>query len=103
MSQSGRSQLVESALRNLFGEEPGERAQTSAPAADAQTKTGLLPRQQIRSMIHRKIIAAPTRFEETQLQPASLDLRLGQRAYRIRASFLPGQCRAVAENLAELS
>jgi len=34
-----------------------------------------------------------------QIQPASLDLRLGSRAYRVRASFLPGPARSVRDQL----
>src|SRR5918994_3291675 len=34
-----------------------------------------------------------------QIQPASLDLRLGPRAYRVRASFLPGPARSVRDQL----
>ena len=42
-------------------------------------------------------------FVESQIQPASLDLRLGARAYRVRASFLPGHPGAtVAERIEEL-
>jgi dCTP deaminase len=37
-----------------------------------------------------------------QVQPASLDLRLGPRAFRVRASFLPGPGIAVADKLADL-
>src|SRR5918996_3979920 len=37
-----------------------------------------------------------------QIQPASLDLRLGEVAYRVRASFLPGPCTTVAERIDEL-
>lgn len=36
-----------------------------------------------------------------QVQPASLDLRLGHVAYRVRASYLPGRGRGVTERLAE--
>ena len=36
-----------------------------------------------------------------QVQPASLDLRLGSVAYRVRASFLAGQGRTVADRIAE--
>jgi dCTP deaminase len=38
-----------------------------------------------------------------QVQPASLDLRLGSTAYRVRASFLPGPGRSVAQRLKDLS
>ena len=47
---------------------------------------------------------APTRpIEDGQRQPASLDLRLGPQAYRVRASFLPGKRRSVEALLAELT
>jgi dCTP deaminase len=41
-------------------------------------------------------------FASDQIQPASLDLRLGQVAYRVRASFLPGPRTTVAERIREL-
>ena len=42
-------------------------------------------------------------IQEDQFQPASLDLRLGQTAYRVRASFLPGPNATVQDKLKELS
>ena len=45
--------------------------------------------------------AAPD-IEDSQIQPASLDLRLGAKAYRVRASFLPGRDKTVEEQLDEL-
>ena len=53
--------------------------------------TGVLPAQSIRAMIHAKRIQAVHEIVEEQIQPASLDLRLGSVAYRVRASFLPGE------------
>src|SRR3954467_13333433 len=41
-------------------------------------------------------------FDPDQIQPASLDLRLGEIAYRVRASFLPGPRTTVAERIEEL-
>jgi len=41
-------------------------------------------------------------FAADQIQPASLDLRLGEVAYRVRASFLPGPGITVAQRIAEL-
>ena len=41
-------------------------------------------------------------LDENQIQPASLDLRLGEWAYRVRASFLPGPARTVAQRLEQL-
>src|SRR5688572_17968644 len=40
-------------------------------------------------------------FIEAQIQPASLDLRLGDVAYRVRASFLPGRNATVMQKLEE--
>lgn len=42
-------------------------------------------------------------IKETQFQPASLDLRLGSRAYRVRASFLPGLDKTVGQALQGLA
>jgi len=60
---------------------------------------GILPCQTLGGMIESGAIAAETLIEPGQLQPASLDLRLGSVAYRLRASFLPGAGRAVASRL----
>ena len=53
--------------------------------------TGILPDQQIEEMIREQQILAKTKIEPGQIQPASMDLRLGRIAYRVRASFLPGK------------
>ena len=47
-------------------------------------------------------IATEQPFDLDQVQPASLDLRLGATAYRVRASFLPGPGQTVAERVADL-
>lgn len=64
--------------------------------------TGVLASQQLRAMIADGRISAPTAILPEQVQPASLDLRLGRTAYRVRASFLSGAGRTVAERLEEL-
>jgi dCTP deaminase len=51
---------------------------------------GVLPDSEIERAIAQGWIAADAAFVPDQLQPASLDLRLGDVAYRLRASFLPG-------------
>ena len=53
-------------------------------------RPGILPCQAIEALIAGGAITADTPFEADQVQPASLDLRLGGRAWRVRASFLPG-------------
>ncbi|WPP05337.1 2'-deoxycytidine 5'-triphosphate deaminase [Methylocella tundrae] len=63
---------------------------------------GLLSRQKIELMLRRSMILPQEDVEESQLQPASLDLRLGSRAYRVRASFLPGKERTVMDQLRAL-
>ena len=54
-------------------------------------RPGILPCQAIEALIANRAITADTPFEDDQVQPASLDLRLGARAWRVRASFLPGR------------
>lgn len=52
-------------------------------------------------MIARGQITAARPIDAGQVQPASLDLRLGSTAYRVRASFLAGASRSVAERLSD--
>ena len=63
--------------------------------------TGVFPNQTIVEMIARGAIRADHAIDPAQVQPASLDLRLGTTAYRVRASFLAGQGRSVASRLEE--
>jgi dCTP deaminase len=65
--------------------------------------TGVLPAQALRQMIARGAISATPQITEDQLQPASLDLRLGQVAYRVRASFLAGAGRTLRARLDEFT
>ncbi len=62
---------------------------------------GVLPSQALRALIADSAISASLPITDAQIQPASLDLRLGTIAYRVRASFLAGQGRKVADRLAE--
>jgi dCTP deaminase len=57
----------------------------------ADFTTGILPYQDIVKLINGGRINAAAPVEDTQIQPASLDLRLGAAAWRVRASFLPGK------------
>jgi len=61
------------------------------------------PSQRIRTAFNQGQIAAARPLDADQIQPASLDLRLGSKAYRLPASFLPGPGRKVADRLAELA
>jgi len=64
---------------------------------------GILPCQLIEALIADGALGACEVFAPDQVQPASLDLRLGRRAWRIRASFLPRRGGPVAERIAELA
>ena len=65
------------------------------------TNRGVLPAQALRALIGSGAIAASPAILDAQIQPASLDLRLGPVAYRVRASFLAGNGRKVADRIAE--
>src|ERR1700690_2049064 len=65
--------------------------------------TGILPASHLRAMIHRGRIQALTPIDDAQIQPASLDLRLGAVAWRIRASFLPGPDTTVKTRIEQLA
>ncbi|MCH1427620.1 MAG: 2'-deoxycytidine 5'-triphosphate deaminase [Alphaproteobacteria bacterium] len=60
---------------------------------------GVLPSQTLSALIEQNIVDASMPFLPEQLQPASLDLRLGFKAWRIQASFLPGAESKVADKL----
>jgi dCTP deaminase len=63
--------------------------------------TGVLPSQAIEEMLKNGEILAAAPAIEGQVQPASLDLRLGTVAYRVRASFLAGAGQCVADRVRE--
>ena len=67
------------------------------------TASGVLPSQDIRDMIETGILRPDVPLVDGQIQPASIDLRLGHKAYRIRASFLPGASATVADRLADFA
>ena len=63
--------------------------------------TGVLPSQTIEAMLASGQITITDPCPVDQVQPASLDLRLGRKAYRVRASFLAGAGNTVADRLAD--
>ena len=63
---------------------------------------GILAARQIEALAAAGHIVAPA-FAAGQVQPASLDLRLGRRAWRMRASFLPGLGVRVEDRIRQLS
>jgi dCTP deaminase len=64
---------------------------------------GVLPYQAIQGLVADGSISSQEPLIDLQVQPASLDLRLGERVWRVRASFLPGPGRSVAERLVDVA
>lgn len=64
---------------------------------------GILPAKAIGRFVDEGKIAIARALDGDQIQPASLDLRLGDAAYRVRASFLPGPKLTVAARLNDLA
>jgi dCTP deaminase len=82
----------------LFGSAP------AAAAAEEVYTTGILPAQELLQLVHvTKEIRSLEPILDEQIQPASIDLRLGSVAYRVRASFLPGSNSTVQEKLREFT
>jgi dCTP deaminase len=76
----------------------------AAEPADIDRSTGLLPSQLLREAVALgREILSPQAIGDDQIQPASIDLRLGEVAYRVRASFLPGARSRVRDKLDLLS
>src|SRR5438067_11960691 len=66
--------------------------------------TGLWPSQLLREAVAQaREVLSPQPIGDDQIQPASIDLRLGEVAYRVRASFLPGARASVRDKLELLS
>ena len=60
---------------------------------------GILPVQELNACFEKGFISSVTELAKGQIQPASLDLRLGRRAWRIQASFLPGSNQTVQNKI----
>lgn len=71
--------------------------------AGAVSTAGILPTQAIRQLLGEGAVMAESPLAIGQIQPASIDLRLGHVAHRVRASFLPGPGEAVARKLGDLT
>ena len=71
-------------------------------AGNEERTTGILPSQAIRELIAKGRIIGNRAITEEQIQPASLDLRLGDIAHRVQASFLPGPGGKVEAKVKEL-
>lgn len=69
--------------------------------SEQEAPAGILPDRMIAELFESGALTATRPLDSDQIQPASLDLRLGEKAYRVRASFLPGKT-TVAEKLENL-
>src|SRR2546428_12178876 len=88
------SPLAQRGLHDVSGVEPDAVAHS----------TGILPSQELEYLVKATgEIVAVEPIQEDQYQPASLDLRLGPIAYRVRASFLPGKNATVKQSLEGLA
>jgi dCTP deaminase len=92
---------------SIFGDTdnpPTQRDDSGANSEAAAHSTGILPSQELEYLVKvaREIVAVEP-IENDQYQPASLDLRLGPVAYRVRASFLPGKNATVRQRLEDLA
>jgi dCTP deaminase len=65
--------------------------------------TGILPSQRIRELIAHGRVSTAIPVEDDQIQPSSLDLRLGPVGYRMQASFLPGPKATVESRIKDLA
>ena len=86
---------------NLRNSEVGLFPELPAPENEERT-TGILPSQTIRELIDGGRVAGSPPITPEQIQPASLDLRLGDIAHRVRASFLPGPNSTVEAKINDL-
>jgi dCTP deaminase len=73
------------------------------PISFAADEKGILPDRMIAELVRGGAIKLTRPPAADQIQPASLDLRLGPVAYRVRASFLPGPRTLVADRIRELT
>jgi dCTP deaminase len=76
--------------------------QSSLPFLE-ETHTGIWPSQALRAATTLGVLQAEEDILADQIQPASVDLRLGSIAYQVPASFLPGHTASVSERLDTLA
>jgi dCTP deaminase len=86
---------------------------TTTPASSAALEdasnglggsTGVLPSQRLREAIAREwILADPWRIPAESVQPASVDVRLGEQAWALRCSFLPDSDSTVEQKIEDLA
>jgi len=80
------------------------RTPSTAEIDAIATRPGVFSSEMLRAAVEAGLIRVPRAqpIADAQFQPASLDLRLGDRAHRLRSSFLPGIDSTISERLADL-
>ncbi|MGU3574498.1 2'-deoxycytidine 5'-triphosphate deaminase [Brucellaceae bacterium C25G] len=68
----------------------------------ANEQLGILADADIAALFEAGALKSAKPLDDDQIQPASLDLRLGTKAYRVRASFMPGRDTPVIDKLERL-
>ena len=68
-----------------------------------QKIAGVLSSQEILELIHKNVITSENGIEKDLIQPASIDLRLGIKAWRVPASFLPGKGNKISSRLKDFA
>ena len=84
-------------MSKAAGEIPS--APSGETAAPGRRRSGVLPYQTLKTLVRNGAITAAGEISDDQIQPASIDLRLGPVAYRVRGSFLPGPGSTVMEKV----
>ncbi len=85
--------------RQANGMSIAESQDSGQPQYSGTGRTGILPCQAISALWRDGEITATQPLTDDQIQPSSLDLRLGEVAYRVRASFLPGPGQNMAQKI----
>ena len=65
--------------------------------------TGILSDIEIQNLLDNEIIISSSKIDNEQVQPASLDLSLGNKAWRVKSSFLPGTKNKVTDKISRLA
>ncbi len=73
------------------------------PSTAPALSTGIQSDASIASLVAAGVIVMTLPLADSQIQPSSLDLRLGRRAWRVRASFLPGRERLLSQRLEQVA
>jgi len=83
---------------------PSRASERAGDPSDAGPLVGVLPSQGLREAVEREWVTAGNwRIPNESVQPASLDLRLGEHAWALRCSFLPDSGSTVEEKIEDLA